>query len=106
MAKLATALSLTLPPRLTGTPAYRWLYDALRDAILAGRLRPGAQLPSSRDVATRYGLARGTVVSPAPIARQLGDGHELDTGDAEVSQIGQLRAHARRRVFRRSGLGI
>jgi len=62
MPKRATALALTLPPRPAGTPAYRWLYDALRDPILAGRLRPGVQLPSSRDVASRYGLARGTVV--------------------------------------------
>jgi len=62
MAKRATALALTLPPRPTGSPAYRWLYDALREAILAGRLRPRTQLPSTRDLALRYGLARGTVV--------------------------------------------
>ena len=62
MAKRATSLELTLPPRASGAPAYRWLYDSLRAAILAGRLRPAAQLPSSRDLAGRYGLSRGTVV--------------------------------------------
>jgi GntR family transcriptional regulator / MocR family aminotransferase len=62
MAKRAASLELTLPPRVPDTPAYRWLYDSLRAAILAGRLRPAAQLPSSRDLAGRYGLSRGTVV--------------------------------------------
>ncbi len=38
------------------------LYEALRDAIVAGRLRPGARLPASRDLARQLGLSRGTVV--------------------------------------------
>ena len=62
MPKRATSLELTLPHREPGAPAYRWLYDTLREAILAGRLRPGSKLPSTRDLADRYGLARGTVV--------------------------------------------
>src|SRR5579863_7487060 len=62
MAKRTTRFQLTLPPRLPGAPAGRWLYDSLRQAILAGRLPPGAHLPSTRDVAQEYGLARGTVV--------------------------------------------
>lgn len=43
-------------------PAGRWLYSALRAAILDGRLRPGARLPATRDLAQQYGLARGTIV--------------------------------------------
>ena len=46
-----------------GTPAFRWLYAALRGDILAGRLRPGSRLPATRDLAAQYGLSRGTVVS-------------------------------------------
>ncbi len=38
------------------------LEEALRDAIRAGRLQAGTDLPSSRTLATDLGLARGTVV--------------------------------------------
>ena len=47
MPKRATSLELTLPHREPGAPAYRWLYDALREAILAGWLHPAANLPRS-----------------------------------------------------------
>jgi len=36
--------------------------DALRSAIQEGRLRPGARVPSSRDLARQLRVARGTVV--------------------------------------------
>ena len=62
MAKKTTRFPLVLPPREPGAPAGRWLYAAIREAILAGRLPPGARLPSTRDLARQYGLARGTVV--------------------------------------------
>lgn len=55
-------LTLVLRPRGPAHPTYRQLYAALRDAILDGRLRPGVKLPSSRDLAGRYSLARGTIV--------------------------------------------
>src|SRR4029079_15417609 len=63
MAKRTATLPLALPPRDPATPAYRWLCTALRAEILAGRLRPGARLPATRDLAGQHGLARGTVVS-------------------------------------------
>jgi GntR family transcriptional regulator / MocR family aminotransferase len=63
MAKLTTAFGLALPPRNPGVPAYRWLYVSLRAEILHGRLRPGARLPSTRDLASQYRLARGTIVN-------------------------------------------
>lgn len=63
MAKETTTFELLLPPRDAHTPAYRWLYAALRGAILEGRLRPGARLPATRDLAAQYGLSRGTIVS-------------------------------------------
>ena len=40
-----------------------WLRGALRAEILEGRLRPGARLPASRDLARQYGVARGTIVA-------------------------------------------
>src|SRR5688500_15034672 len=63
MSKRATALPLTLPPRDADTRAKRWLYGALADQILAGRLRPGSRLPGTRELAEQYRLSRGTVVS-------------------------------------------
>jgi GntR family transcriptional regulator / MocR family aminotransferase len=63
MPKKATSFELMLPLRDSKTPAYRWLYAAVRGEILDGRLRPGTRLPATRDLAERYGLSRGTIVS-------------------------------------------
>ncbi|HEX6087325.1 MAG TPA: PLP-dependent aminotransferase family protein [Thermoanaerobaculia bacterium] len=63
MARQTDAFDLMLPPRDADVPAYRWLYDALRAAILEGRLRPGARLPGTRDLARQADLSRGTIVS-------------------------------------------
>lgn len=43
-------------------PFYRRLGDALKAAILEGRLKPGDELPSVRELAERYGVARVTVL--------------------------------------------
>ena len=63
MPKRTATLPLTLAPRETGAALHRWLYDALRAAILAGDLAPGARLPGTRDLAEQYQLSRGTVLS-------------------------------------------
>ncbi len=63
MPRQTTQLALLLPPRPPGAAAGRWLYDALRAAILEGRLRPGARLPASRDLAAHHALSRGTIVT-------------------------------------------
>jgi GntR family transcriptional regulator/MocR family aminotransferase len=63
MPKKVTAFELMLPARNQETPAYRWIYAALRTEILEGRLRPGSRLPSSRDLAFQYRLSRGTIVT-------------------------------------------
>jgi GntR family transcriptional regulator/MocR family aminotransferase len=47
--------------RQEGRPS-AWLAETLRSAIIEGRLARGARLPSSRDFARQYGLARGTAV--------------------------------------------
>jgi GntR family transcriptional regulator/MocR family aminotransferase len=44
-------------------PRHLALYDALREAMLSGRLSAGSRLPSTRDLARQLGLARGTVVA-------------------------------------------
>ncbi len=42
-------------------PLYRQLDDQLRDAVLSGRLPPGARLPATRQLASELGLSRLTV---------------------------------------------
>jgi GntR family transcriptional regulator/MocR family aminotransferase len=44
-------------------PLHRQLFDALRQAILSGRLRPGTRLPSTRVMASDLGVARNTVMA-------------------------------------------
>jgi len=52
-----------LPVRPRGASASRWLYESLRSAILERRLGLGSRLPTTRELAKQYGLARGTVVT-------------------------------------------
>lgn len=40
---------------------HRAMYQALRDAIAGGLLSPGEKLPSTREMASLYGLSRGSV---------------------------------------------
>ncbi|WP_310564095.1 PLP-dependent aminotransferase family protein [Hydrogenophaga sp.] len=44
-------------------PLHRQLYEALRRAMLDGKLGPGERLPSSRDLAQDLNLSRNTVVA-------------------------------------------
>lgn len=39
-------------------PLHRQIYDAYRDAILSGRLRPGQRVPSTRGLASELGVSR------------------------------------------------
>ncbi|MDQ2069919.1 MocR-like pyridoxine biosynthesis transcription factor PdxR [Natronospira bacteriovora] len=49
--------------RLEGKePAYRQIYQQIREAILAGQLPPGSRLPATRRLAEELGVARITVV--------------------------------------------
>lgn len=43
-------------------PLYRQLYREVRSAVLAGRLTPGARLPSTRSLAADLGVSRNTVL--------------------------------------------
>src|SRR6202021_3737860 len=63
MAKRAATFELALPSRDPRISAHRWLYSALRAAILEGRLHPGTRLPATRDLASQYRLSRGTIVN-------------------------------------------
>ena len=45
---------------MSETPASRRLADRLREAIVNGTFGPGAKLPSERELARSYGMARNT----------------------------------------------
>jgi GntR family transcriptional regulator/MocR family aminotransferase len=55
------ALHLTIDPA-SDLPLYRQVYDGLREAILAGRLPPGARLPATRELAKDLAVSRNTVL--------------------------------------------
>src|SRR5579871_351207 len=63
MPKTSASYEMALPHRDPHLPAYQWLYEAVRSEILGGRLAPGTRLPATRDLASQYGLARGTIVN-------------------------------------------
>lgn len=64
MVKRAAEREIVLDPGMKGVPLQRWLYSESREAILAGRLEPGARLPASRDLAMRLGISRGFDMLP------------------------------------------
>jgi GntR family transcriptional regulator/MocR family aminotransferase len=70
--KRAAHFDLALPPRSSESSAYRWLYASLRVEILEGRLRSGARLPATRDLARQYHLSRGTIVSAFELLKSEG----------------------------------
>ncbi|WP_119303649.1 MocR-like pyridoxine biosynthesis transcription factor PdxR [Dongia deserti] len=65
MARKAGTGSL-LPLELDGdsaSPLFQRLYRQLRQAVLEGRLKPGARLPATRVLADELGLSRNTVLA-------------------------------------------
>lgn len=63
MPRQASNIELALPTSERTACTWRWLYETLRQQILAGQLRAGTRLPATRDLARQYRIARGTVVS-------------------------------------------
>lgn len=65
-------------------PLHVQLREQLREAILHGRLAPGARLPSSRLIAADCGCARGTVL--AAIEQLVAEGY-LDTSERSGTRV-------------------
>ncbi len=55
------------------TPAYRQIYDSLREAIVSGRLAPGSPIAGTRVLASDLGVSRNTV--NAAIAQLRAEGY-------------------------------
>lgn len=85
------SLALGAPDAKAGLQ--QWLYGALREAIVAGRLPAGSVLPGTRTLAQQYGLARGTVASA--YERLLSEGYLLTRkgSGTRVSSVIPDRAH-------------
>ncbi|MCA1633812.1 MAG: PLP-dependent aminotransferase family protein [Acidobacteria bacterium] len=65
MSKLSTAMpfaAAALDAR-SSVALYRQLYDGIRRAILAGQLKAGTRLPSTRELACELGVSRNTVMN-------------------------------------------
>ncbi len=79
--RLSTPLLALDLDRKSEIPLHRQLYDQIREAVLTGRLAPGARLPSSRTLASELGCSRNTAVtafdqllSEGYLAGQVGSG--------------------------------
>src|SRR6266700_339329 len=86
--------SLILPlDAADARPLYRQLYDEVRRAILAGRLRAGTRLPSTRALAKQLRLSRSTVLNAFELL--LTEGYL----QGEVGRVPMLHAICRK-IFR------
>lgn len=63
---------MTKPPSSDTRPPYRRVADVLRQEIKAGRLKPGEQLPSHRELEARFEIANMTARSALRVLREEG----------------------------------
>ncbi len=55
-------MQFAIPLSRDGEPLFRQVYTGLRQAMLAGKLRAGERLPSTRDLAEQLGISRTVVL--------------------------------------------
>ena len=71
-AVLCVTLDMGSRSRSRACGRYAQVAGKLRAAIVAGRLRPGARLPSERALAEEFGVSRATIVSALQLLRRDG----------------------------------
>ena len=74
------ASQVLTPGRGRDVPIYLQLYRRYREAIVAGKLQPGARVPSVRSLASELNLARGTVETAYQML--TGEGYFVTRGAA------------------------
>jgi len=92
----AVALPALGLDRASDVPLHRQLYEVLRQAILEGRLRPGARLPSTRTLAAELGISRNTVL--AAVAQLTDEGYlqgRVGAGTTVRGTLPEMLLHAR-----------
>jgi GntR family transcriptional regulator / MocR family aminotransferase len=62
LGKVHLNMQLAIPISRGGEPLFRQVYSGLREAILSRKIRPGDQLPSTRDLAEQLGVSRTVLV--------------------------------------------
>lgn len=90
--------SITLE-QASALPLYRQLYNALREAILAGQLKAGARLPATRVLANAFGISRNTVLNA--YAQLFAEGYvegEVGSGTYVARTLPDELLHARASV--------
>ncbi|MET7902739.1 GntR family transcriptional regulator [Streptomyces sp. NPDC005355] len=60
------------PPTHDARPPYQQAAEAIRAEIKAGKLKPGEQLPSHRELQERFGIANMTARSALRVLREEG----------------------------------
>src|SRR3982751_4870639 len=83
------------------TPLYQQIYEAVRDQIVDGRLKPGTKLASTRRLAAGLAVSRFTVVSAFDALRAEGYIHSAPRGGIFVTEtLPDLSLRARSRSSR------
>ncbi|WP_180180146.1 MULTISPECIES: winged helix-turn-helix domain-containing protein, partial [Achromobacter] len=76
-ARLESSLDLPVDPPRAGESKQAWVYRQIRERILRGVLPSGGRLPSTRDLAARWHVARSTV--EAAYDQLRGEGYTAGT---------------------------
>jgi GntR family transcriptional regulator/MocR family aminotransferase len=89
-------------------PLHRQIYFAVREAILEGRLKPGARLPASRTLSKELGVSRNTVMAAFEQLRAEGyiDGRVGAGSAAATRDLGTRRHAGRAEASRRSRAAV
>ncbi len=90
--------------RTRPAPLQEQVAARIRAAVAAGRLAPGARLPSARSLAAQLGVARGTV--DAAYARLGGEGYLLTRGPAGTMISPALRVGASVPIARMAAVSV
>ncbi|VVE48827.1 HTH-type transcriptional regulatory protein GabR [Pandoraea pneumonica] len=100
---LSESLELPLTGRREKETRQAWVYRCVRERIVAGELRRGDRLPSTRTLAERWGVSRGIVelafeqlTLEGYVASRVGAGTEVvaDLGAPSKAAQGEAGAHA------------
>src|SRR5262245_16693034 len=106
MPRAAALLGTLALDRAAVAPLQRQLYDALREAILAGRLAPRTRLPSSRQLARDLGAARNTIVGA--FEQLVAEGYldaRVGDGTRVAAVLPEALLHVERAATRRPAAG-
>jgi DNA-binding GntR family transcriptional regulator len=71
-------------------PPYQHAADAIRKEIRAGRLKPGEQLPSLRELQERFGIANMTMRAALNLLREEGLIYTIQGRGSFVADVGEL----------------